>query len=310
MSYTFVAVFLSVCVLGFETPRPTVASPADCSALREAIPNDVNCVISNSCTRLRCSTSAVPFYPIDYNVIIHKCHHPVQVTFDVAATDFRWSHTFEGNETVPISGLPDWIRGLAGDPYAHVEMSRTLGGIVLSAALWFKKNGKWTTDEIPIVQRHKIPFDTSDCSSTGYYSKTSPTVYKPTEKFASSFSVGDSTTSNFILSELLQDPVVKKCLSQLKQGTSIDDWITDSGGLSGDLQACYCHNRKATSYGTLCKSSSDNGSSDTKWYIIGGCVGGTIVLVVVVAIIVFTICMKRRVSATAGVSYRELSEEC
>lgn len=113
-------------------------------------------------------------YPVYYNVTIHKCHIPVQVGVDIATTDFQWSRTFEGNQTVPIqvANLPLAV-SFIGSPYAHVEVNRVAGGIMMSAALWFKdSSGHWSTEKVPIVDRQKIPLDTSDCQSNGIYTYT------------------------------------------------------------------------------------------------------------------------------------------
>ncbi|XP_062510732.1 uncharacterized protein LOC134186715 [Corticium candelabrum] len=350
MTILVAAVFLSflssVCVCQ-QFASPTSASLAECSALKAAIPNGDKCTISNDCARLQCSTSLLgPLYPIQYNVTIHKCHHPVRVSFDVLSSDFRWSHTFKGNRTEAIANVPPAISGTVGKPYAHVEVSRFVSGIVLSAALWFKQNGQWTKLKVPIVEQQKIPLDTSDCPSSGYNFVT-PGVYNPSgglpgqknvmdllkkfgffkfldkfQKGRGSANVGDDKDSSYLVSDIpmwasdypeidpYDDSVVQMCISQLLEKEGVDYWTTEGPAFTDDLENCYCNKMKFSGH-VSCQSSigGNKDSSDTKGYIIGGCVGGAVVLAIVVAIILFAIYMKKRTPTVAGVSYKELEEE-
>ena len=61
-----------------------------------------------------------------------------------------------------ISNVPSQF----GKPFVHVIVKQVKGGVEVSATLLIKTNGI-QVESIPIVNKEKIPLDTSDCPSVG-----------------------------------------------------------------------------------------------------------------------------------------------
>jgi hypothetical protein len=225
-----------------------------------------------------------------------------------------------------------------------VVVKKVTGGVEVSAELLIEAGEGYVFKRVPILDKETIPLDTSDCPSTGPYYVSG--MYQPTSgsdlsKFLDilknlanegfnplgqngklpslpSSPLDGSSPELLSLKKLLNnDPAFQSCIQKL-QGFKLKD-----------LKSCYCipSNHQSTAYTRVCGTSdvdrgksnamkgrkdtdsTDDGDSNSKYFIIGGCIAGAIVVTAIILSTVY-VCMKRkRIHTTGGMSYSELKNQ-
>ena len=146
------------------TPTPSSQSLA-CRRFMDGVSGfGHDCSTNTDCTKVTCTLQKA----ITYSIALEKCTRPVRVVLSVKIPAYGVSETrtFEGEQRIPINGLPTQITFFLGDPYLNVEAKRaSAGGVTLSVGIWFHSLGHWT--RYSLFKRETIPVDTSSCATIG-----------------------------------------------------------------------------------------------------------------------------------------------
>lgn len=122
------------------------------------------CSLSDDCSTITCKMDFVK-KPITFKLKINKCDDPVTVTasMNVPDLDITWSHTYSGDDKIPVPGFSVPVGGV----YVQVDLTNNGDTLHLKVNLLVGALGVYLPP-VTVVDGD-LPISTDDCGFFGWF---------------------------------------------------------------------------------------------------------------------------------------------